>query len=106
VVKKSKLSCNRRGFTFSEKKTEIGDKKKKVEKKGEPVTFGLRGCPEVIFFRAQKHKTHLSCPKKARKYSTPTRGAKVKDMHEKNLSRSKEDFHEGNHDCKSSESPE
>jgi hypothetical protein len=39
--KKRKLSCNRRGFTFSEKKTEIGDKKK-VEKKGEPVTFGLR----------------------------------------------------------------
>ena len=38
--KKSKLSYNRRGFTFSEKKTEIGDKKK-GGKKGEPVTFGL-----------------------------------------------------------------
>jgi hypothetical protein len=39
--KEVELCCNRRGFTFSEKKTEIGDKKKKVEKKGEPVTFGL-----------------------------------------------------------------
>jgi hypothetical protein len=27
--------------------------------------------PEAIFFRAQKNKTHLSRPKKARKYSAP-----------------------------------
>ena len=40
--RKKRLSCNHRGFTFSAKKTEIGDKKKKVEKKGEPGrnTFG------------------------------------------------------------------
>jgi hypothetical protein len=40
--RKKRLSCNHRGFTFSAKKTEIGDKKKKVEKKGKPVTIGLR----------------------------------------------------------------
>jgi hypothetical protein len=37
------LSCNHRGFTFSANKTEIGDKKKKLEKKGKPVTIGLMG---------------------------------------------------------------
>jgi hypothetical protein len=39
--KKKRLSCNHRGFTFSANKTEIGDKKKKLEKKGKPVTIGL-----------------------------------------------------------------
>ena len=37
---KKRVICKHRGFTFSAKETEIGDKKK-VEEKGEPVTIGL-----------------------------------------------------------------
>jgi len=47
---KKRLSCHHRGFTFSAKETEIGGKKK-VEKKGEPVTIGMtRATPASIIF--------------------------------------------------------
>jgi hypothetical protein len=42
--RKKRLSCNHRGFTFSAKETEIGDKKK-GGKKGEPVTIGITTSP-------------------------------------------------------------
>jgi len=38
---KKRLSCNHQGFTFSAKKTKIGDKKKRWNKKGKVVTIGL-----------------------------------------------------------------
>ena len=41
------------------------------------------GCPQAFLFGAQIHKTHLSRPKKLLStLSTPTTGAKEKDMHE------------------------
>jgi len=46
--RKKRLSCNHRGFTFSAKKTEIGDTKKKLEKKGKPVTIGLTSTKKKV----------------------------------------------------------
>jgi hypothetical protein len=52
------VSCKHQGFTFLAKETEIGDKKK-VGKKGEPVTSGLIGEFSIASFSTIKTQPQL-----------------------------------------------